>query len=523
MTGDSLQAAFEKGARLDPGRVAVEDPAGGEITYAEIDRLASRLRDRLHRMGVEPGDRVGLFLPKSIDAIAAIQGILKSGAAYVPVDFEAPVARNAYLLADCGVRLVVVDRRAAAELARRLSAEGSRPVLLEVEMVEPGRRLAGALDALDAAQPAPQSATHESSPDDLAYILYTSGSTGKPKGVALTQRNATSFLDWCDSVFAPRADDRFSSHAPLHFDLSILDVHLAARVGATVVPVPGGIAKDPLRLAPLIAETRISIWYSAPSILALLARYGRLGTFNYSALRMVLFAGEVFPVKHLRRLKELWPAPRYFNLYGPTETNVCTFFEIPEEIPESRDEPYPIGKICSHLEGLVIDESGAAAPAGEQGELCIRGAAVTSGYWNRPQRNAEAFHVDAEGRGWYKTGDIVRLDENGDYLFLGRRDRMVKRRGYRIELGEIEACLGGHPSVHEVGVLAFPDEEQGVRIDAHLGLAGDERPSIISLRSFCAGRLPAYMIPDRFVRREDLPRTSTGKIDYQLLSTEEGA
>lgn len=230
----------------------------------------------------------------------------------------------------------------------------------------------------------------------------------------------------------------------------------------------------------------------------------------------MLFAGEVFPVKHLRELKRQIPGPRYYNLYGPTETNVCTWYEIPEAVPEERDRPYPIGKVCSHLEGIVVDEAGAEVAPDAEGELCIWGPGVTQGYWNLPERNARAFQ-HAHGKAWYKTGDLVVLDENGDYVFLGRRDRMIKKRGYRIELGEIEAALYKHPQVKECGVVASTDDNGNVMVKAFVGTHGGERPSLIRLKAFCAEHLPLYMVPDRFSIHEHLPLTSTAKVDYQAL------
>ena len=171
------------------------------------------------------------------------------------------------------------------------------------------------------------------SPDDLAYILYTSGSTGVPKGVMLTHRNATSFVDWCSSVFTPAEDDRFSSHAPFHFDLSILDIYVSLKHGASVHLIPDELGKKPRDLARFIADRRITVWYSTPAILSLLGEFGDLARLDCSALRLVLFAGEVFPVKQLRRIAGLWPSPDYYNLYGPTETNVCTFSKIPTPVP----------------------------------------------------------------------------------------------------------------------------------------------------------------------------------------------
>src|SRR5262249_40089576 len=161
----------------------------------------------------------------------------------------------------------------------------------------------------------------------------------------------------------------------------------------------------------------------------------------------VLFAGEVFPIKHLRTLKTLWPHPRYFNLYGPTETNVCTFYEVPGKIPEDRTVPFPIGRVCAHVRGKVVDERGHEVPYGVEGEFCMAGRSVMQGYWNLPEQNSKAFLLDDPG--WYKTGDIVIEADDGNYIYVGRRDRMVKRRGYRVELGEIEAGLYRHPAVKE--------------------------------------------------------------------------
>ncbi len=509
---------LEHSAQVRPDWAAVEDEAGRTITYRELVTLSHRLRDRLHHLGVRPGDRVGIYLPKSIDAVAAIFGIFQTGAAYVPVDSGAPVARNAYILNDCSVSAVVVDPAYEAALRAELQHRPDAPPLIAVETTGTSGSLRQVLDRLQATDPVPDIQTHAGSPDDLAYILYTSGSTGKPKGVMLSHRNAMSFIDWCSQAFEPHATDRFSSHAPFHFDLSILDLYVPIKHGATVVLIGADRGKDPVRLAALIADRRITSWYSTPSILSLLARYGRLERHDYSALRTVLFAGEVFPIKHLRALKALLPAPRYFNLYGPTETNVCTYLEIPRSIPDERREPYPIGQVCSHARGLVVDEQGHAVPAGQEGELCISGAGVMQGYWNLPDRTASAFLIDGAGLRWYKTGDIVTEDADGGYTYVGRRDRMVKKRGYRIELNEIEAGLYRHPAVQEAAVVALSDEENGVRIKAFLSCqTAGSRPSLVELKRFCAENLPMYMIPDQFAFRDVLPKTPTDKVDYMRL------
>jgi acyl-CoA synthetase (AMP-forming)/AMP-acid ligase II len=231
----------------------------------------------------------------------------------------------------------------------------------------------------------------------------------------------------------------------------------------------------------------------------------------------VLFAGEVFPIVHLRSFARQVPAPRYFNLYGPTETNVCTYFEVPSVVPEDRVDPYPIGRICENLEGKVVDPEGHSVSRGSEGELCIAGPNVMQGYWAMPEQSAAGFLPDNGRLRWYRTGDIVVEENNGNYRYVGRRDRMVKKRGYRIELGEIEACLYRHASIREAAVVALQDDT-GVRVTAHLSVKGNTRLSIIELKTFCSQHIPLYMVPDAFAFHDALPKTSTDKIDYQRLT-----
>ena len=391
------------------------------------------------------------------------------------------------------------------------------PELIVLESVGGVRYLHASLDAMNDASPAAPVADANVDGDDLAYILYTSGSTGRPKGVALTHRNAMAFVDWCSETFEPKPDDRFSAHAPFHFDLSILDIWVSLKHGASLIIIDEDLGKDPVGLASYIAESRISIWYSAPSILGLLAQRGRLADCDYGSLRKVLFAGEVFPVTQLRRLQSLWPHPRYFNLYGPTETNVCTFHEIPAMIPGDRTEPYPIGKVCSHLLDIVVDDQGRLLAAERSWRVVHFRPRRHLGYWAQPELSDRAFIADPDGTRWYKTGDFVSLDQDGNYKYLGRRDRMVKKRGYRVELGEIECRLYQHTDITEAAVLAINDENAGLRIQAHLGTKDGSRLSIIKLKQFCSEHLPVYMVPDSFAFHEILPKTSTGKIDYQAL------
>ncbi|MXQ13577.1 amino acid adenylation domain-containing protein [Microvirga makkahensis] len=498
-----------------PSKVAIQELDGSSITYEDLDAQSSRLRDRLASIGVQPGDRVGFWLHKSADAVVTLFAILKAGAAYVPIDPTGPAARNNYILADCRVAAIVIEERFKPMLEVH-GDEGWHPAILDIDEAG-GRKWVG--DALTHNVGAGTSLTVSPvGAHDLAFILYTSGSTGKPKGVQLTHENASSFIEWCARTFSLTSSDRFSSHAPFHFDLSVFDIFGSVKHGGTLLIISEEVGKQPYELAQLIADHRITVWYSAPSILSLMAQFGYLDTRDYSALRLVLFAGEVFPINHLKLLTTYWPHPQYFNLYGPTETNVCTYYQVPTPIPADQMEPVPIGRVCSHLEGILVQADGTEMSEATEGELCIHGPAVTRGYWNLPEQSQRCF-VEVNGRRYYRTGDIVREEGDGNLVYLGRKDRMIKKRGFRVELGEIEVCLYRHPDIREAAVVALADDSVGMRVHAHIVSKQGKPLSLIDMKTFCSEHIPIYMIPDRFSFHSSLPKTSTDKIDYQTLKS----
>jgi non-ribosomal peptide synthetase component F len=336
----------------------------------------------------------------------------------------------------------------------------------------------------------------------------------------LSHANAFTFLDWCVRNLDPHADDRFSSHAPFHFDLSVFDLFVACRCAATLVVIGETLAKDPARLGPFLFERRLSVWYSAPSILALLTQYGGLERAlddpAVCAPRVVLFAGEVFPVAPLKRLRSLWPDATMWNLYGPTETNVCTAYRVPDVLEPDRAEPLPIGPVCPPLRARVVDEDGRDVVPGAIGELVIAGPGVMRGYFGQPELTAAAFFPTDDGERWYRTGDLVVDPGAGCFVFRGRRDRMVKKRGYRIELGEIESALYRHEGVDRAAVVARSGDD-GVAISAFVAMKPPHKGSIIAMKRHCTAYLPHYMVPDTITFLPALPRTSTDKVDYQQL------
>ncbi len=512
----------------DGAATAVED-GDRSLTYAELERLSNHLAASLRASGVRKGDRVGIFLKKSLEAVVSVYGIMKAGACYVPLDPNSPTPRIAYIVRDCRMKGLITD---GARLERLQAVSGGLPDL----------RVAVVADADVSTEPTGEGAQRSSTlswgdatgsgslqPDvgltecDLAFILYTSGSTGDPKGVKLSHRAALTFVEWASAAVGLTAEDRLSQHAPLHFDLSTFDIYGAAAAGATLVLVPQGLGAFPRSVADFIERKRISVWYSVPSVLTSLVTDGGLERHGYDALRVVIFAGEVFPTKYLRLLMLAIPGAEYHNWYGPTETNVCTAYHV-DEPPAEGAGPIPIGRACQNTEVFSVSDDGGLAGVGETGELLVHGPSVMDGYWGLPERTDDAlvphpFRPES-GRPAYRTGDLVRLAEDGNYHFVGRRDNMVKVRGYRVELGEVEAALYAHGDVASAAVLAVPDADGTDReIAAVVVVREGASIEAAELIRHCAGRLPKYMVPS-FVRFEaDLPKTSTGKVDRKRLAT----
>ncbi len=517
-----LHKLLADSARRRPAHPAVVD-GDRSLTYAELDAHANRIAQLLADRGVRRGDRVGLFLDKSLEAVTGIYGILKAGAGYVSIDVRAPASRAAYIVGNCGIETLITATAAA---------EGWK----EIAEANPGLRNLVVLDAADASQvpPAPDGGSVLTAGDvagmpavdpdagtidqDLAYIIYTSGSTGAPKGVMLNHLNALTFVHWTVEEFGVNEDDRLSSHAPFHFDLSIFDLYAAAKTGATVYLVPPRASVFPVHIKKFIDHNEITVWYSVPSVLSMLVQRGKLTTESLPSLRTILFAGEVFPTKFLQKLMQALPHVEFANLYGPTETNVCTFYRVPEP-PDPADGDIPIGRAIANVHCFVVTDDGRPAEPGEVGELYVRGSTVMAGYWGDPEKTAQRLVPDPFAGELvypvYRTGDLVRERPDGNYDFLGRRDNQIKSRGYRIELGEIETAIYQHPAVVEAAVVAIPDDLVTNRIKAYVSVRSEVADH--ELKRFCGERVPPYMVPETVEIMEALPKTSTGKIDRQTL------
>jgi amino acid adenylation domain-containing protein len=516
-----------------PAREAVR-MNGAALTYEQLERITNQLARALQSAGVRRGDRVGLYVHKSHASVIGVFGIMKAGAAYVPLDPNAPAKRLAYITRDCGIK-VVVTASGKLSVLPEFFAEGSplETIVLTDEPADPLPALPASVSLLSWSAVKGQdtgSVTTDAIDTDLAYILYTSGSTGTPKGVMISHRTIFTFINWACDEFQMKPEDRVTSHAPLHFDLSTFDLYATVKAGATMVLIGEQVAALPVQMAGLLQDERITITYLVPSILSFMVSYGKLGTHDFSALRMILFAGEVFPIKYLRRLVEAIPHAAYYNLYGPTETNVCTCYCVqPEDIAPDRTQPVPIGQACANIEVFAVNEAGErVTEPGQEGELWARGGCVAQGYWGDREKTARSF-VQNPFNGLYpdiayRTGDLVTLaPDRTNWLYLGRRDHMIKSRGYRIELGEIESALYRHEQVKEAVVVAIPDDIVGNRIRGFAVMMEGSTLTPKELENFCARHVPKYMVPERIEFRDTLPKTSSGKIDRTTLVASLGA
>jgi amino acid adenylation domain-containing protein len=467
----SLYSFVVDAAARTPDALAVHDLFTG-LSYRELDARADEYLAALHGRGVRPGDRVLVWTDKTTEAVAIAQAVLRAGAIHVPVPRGNPRERVARIVADARPALIITDHGDHVRDTVSVHCE---------DLVKGVTR--GSAAAHCPVRPA-----------DPAYILYTSGSTGTPKGVCLSHGNAIAFVDWACRELDLTASDRLANHASFGFDLSVFDLYGAFRAGASVHLIGETLAQAADPLVDFLLDRAITVWYSVPSALILMAEYGELLERGPGALRACVFAGEPFPLKQLKDLRRGWPGIRMLNWYGPTETNVCTSYEV-TAADLDRTTAVPIG---APVAGDVVSL--------DDGEIVVGGPTVMLGYWGAPPQ-----------AGPYRTGDLGRYGPDGLLEYRGRVDNMAKVRGYRIEPAEVESALVTHEAVRDAVVLVV-----GTGLDARLHAfvvpETDTAPEHVELRRHCAGRLPAYMNIDASHTVGGFPLTRNGKVDRAALS-----
>ncbi|WP_404977976.1 non-ribosomal peptide synthetase DhbF [Bacillus subtilis] len=490
----SLQDMFEKQAVLTPERIALmcDDI---QVNYRKLNEEANRLARLLIEKGIGPEQFVALALPRSPEMVVSMLGVLKTGAAYLPLDPEFPADRISYMLEDAKPSCIITTEEIAASLPDNLAVP--ELVLDQAVTQEIIKRYS------------PENPDVSVSLDHPAYIIYTSGSTGRPKGVVVTQKSLNNFLLSMKEAFSLGEEDRLLAVTTVAFDISALELYLPLISGARIVIARKETIREPQALAQMIENFDINIMQATPTL------WHALVTSEPEKLRglRVLVGGEALPSGLLQALQDLHCSVT--NLYGPTET---TIWSAAAFLEEGLQGVPPIGKPIWNTQVYVLDNGLQPVPPGVVGELYIAGTGLARGYFHRPDLTAERFVADPygpPGTRMYRTGDQARWRADGSLDYIGRADHQIKIRGFRIELGEIDAVLANHPHIEQAAVVVREDQPGDKRLAAYV--VADTAIDTAELRRYMGASLPDYMVPAAFVEMDELPLTPNGKLDRKAL------
>jgi non-ribosomal peptide synthetase-like protein len=467
------------------------------LTYADLEGAANRLARYLRAMGIRRGSVVALFLPRSLDSYVALLGILKAGAAYVPIDFQCPGDRAAYILENSGAELLVTT----ANLAAQLTGFDGNIFRMDADW---GALASESAERLSDVETGVQ-------PEDPCYIIYTSGSTGHPKGVIVEHRNAWQLVRAEAEIYGARPDDRVYQGASLAFDLSVEEIWIAFQSGATLVAATPEMMRAGPDLSRMLSDYGVTILSCVPTLLAMLDD-------DVPTLRLLILGGETCPPDLVRR----WARPglRVLNTYGPTETTViATYAEL------SPDSPVTIGRAVPGYRVYLLDENLKPVPRGQVGEICIGGAGVARGYVGLPKQTRERFvrdpfaSLDEVDARIYRSGDLARMNVAGDLEFMGRADSQVKLRGFRIELGEIEAAMvEADSAILAAACRIWHDETQNAdQLVGYIVAREGSQPDEENLRAYLRSHLPHYMVPAAIETLAEMPVLPSGKLNRAAL------
>ncbi len=500
-----IQHLIEEVAKQTPLAVATIDSYKRSLTYRELNTAADHVSAELRRAGVMRGGMVAVAVSRTCEMVIGILGILKCGAAYVPLDPEYPNDRLEYMLEDSGVSVLLAEQ----SYADRFRRAGRSVVILNPS-------LDVSSEELDT-----QEAEHVD-PNDAAYVIYTSGTTGKPKGVVITQGNLLNYVKTLPKELGLTQDDRYLHTASISFSSSVRQLVLPLSLGATVVIASSDKIRDPRQLFELVMNERVTVLDFVPSYWRSCVQTLDPKTLAKSSVRVVLSASEPLKKEVAEAvISKLDPETRIFNMYGQTETTGIVFVSPISHNREINTSVVPIGRPIENANAYILDADLSQVDDGEVGELYVAGPGVGRGYLNRPEMTAAQFLADpfsfeTKAR-MYRTGDLARRLPGGEIEHLGRADDQVKIRGFRIELGEIESVISAFGDIREAVVIAREHNQGDKRLVAYVVSRTKSKVEPAGLRKFLRDRLPEYMVPSAFVQLEGLPLTPNGKLDRKAL------
>ena len=480
-----------------PDKVAFADEDTA-LTFAQLYDRARSVATGLHRAGCYK-QPVVVFMRRQPATLAAFFGAVYAGCYYVPLDEDIPRHRIELICQSLESGVLICDETTRS-VAEELDYRGR---ICSYEELAGGEADDAALAAI-----------RESQLDiDPVYTLFTSGSTGVPKGVMACHRSVIDYVEHLCDVMRFNEDTVFGNQTPLHFDASLKDLIPTLKYGATTILIPKKLFLFPIKLVEFLNNHKINTLCWVVSALTMISSFRTFETVKPEYVHTVAFGGEVFPMKQFKLWKQALPNARFMNLYGPTEiTGVCCYYEVDREFAD--DETLPIGRPFKNTQIILLDEKDQAPPAGEQGEICVRGTRLTLGYYRNPEKTAEAFVQNPFHSLYpeliYRTGDLGRWNTRGELVFDGRKDYQIKHMGHRIELGEIEAIVNMHPQVR-IACCIYDGERKKIVLYYTGSL------TVAELTAYIKEKLPRYMVPNVTRQMEKLPLTPNGKIDRNLL------
>ncbi len=490
---------LENTVKTYPNKTAIIDEKGN-ISFKCLQKQSKNIASYLQSNNIDKNLPIGVFLPKSIEAIKSFLGIVYNGDFYVPLDIKNPISRVEAIIKKLEIKYVITNIN-SAKLLKDLN--------LNIEII--------LLDNIEIEKEVEFNFINYNLSIDTnpAYIINTSGSTGAPKGVVVSHKSIIDYIDWAIDTFKIDSSFKIGNQAPFIFDNSVLDIYLMLSTGATLNLIPENLFMFPVKLVDYLEKESINFIFWVPSIMANIVTLDLLKNRNLE-LRFVSFAGEVMPTKIMNYWKNYIPNALFVNLYGPTEITVdCTYFIVNRDFKD--DEPLPIGFACKNTDILVLDDEDKLIIEENQiGELCVRGSSLALGYYNDTEKTALAFTQNPLNKAYpekiYRTGDIVYYNEKGELIYKGRKDFQIKHMGYRIELGEIETAILAINGVDNACVL-YDNENKNIVLIYESTIKNTQRDILLELHS----KLPKYMLPTKFILLEAMPLNINGKIDRNRL------